>query len=158
MHGICPKSPLAISVACCKYALKKFRQAQVNASIRFLIYNWVVHSQREANAEREGEGKKKRVNVGQGDMRPEQTMHALFSHGQSICGRLQYAVAHVRKEKGKNKPQKLLHVLCTVRVTGSRSGTTRRGVEREAARPRNLVSPNFQPGVKSPIRWIPSSN
>lgn len=76
-------------------------------------------------------------------MRPEQTMHALFSHGQSICGRLQYAVAHVRKEKGKNKPQKLLHVLCTVRVTGSRFGTTRRGVEREAARPRNLVFPKF---------------
>lgn len=57
----------------------------------------------EANAEREGEGKKKRVNVGQGDMRPEQTMHALFSHTAKVSAAVCMSVAHVRKERSRKK-------------------------------------------------------
>lgn len=56
---------------------------------------------------------KKRVNVGQGDMRPEQTMHVLFSHGQSICGRLHVSCtweraleARQRSERRKKKKKK----------------------------------------------------
>lgn len=121
--------------------------------------------QREKAKDRE----EKRVNVGQGDMRPEHTMQVGFLTGPkylrpsaSSCTWEKRARAKKKKRKHKNKPQ--CSSYSTVRVTGLDSERQRGGgslcVE-EAARqdPREApVSPNFQPGVKSPIRWIPSSN
>lgn len=88
-----------------------------------MIYNWIDASQREANAERKGRGKKKiRANVGQGDIRPEQPMQICFSHGQSICGHMHVSCTceSERREIRKNKPQGSMSRACNRLCVGGR--------------------------------------
>lgn len=61
------------------------------------------------------EEEKKRVNVGQGDIRPGQPMQICFSHGQSICGHMHVSCTceSERRESGKISRK----APCTVHVT-----------------------------------------
>lgn len=73
-----------------------------------------------------------------------------LSHGQSICGRLHVSSTCEKREKEKISRKKSP---CTVRVTGSRSGTTRReSRESVVARPRNLA--RF-PQISSQVSNLP---